>query len=76
MLGRYRVAVTPDDVGRRVTLRTRLAQPAGGGPTTTDTLGILESWEGGTLNVRRRDGTVVTIAADTLVAARVIPGHR
>ena len=63
----YRVAVTPADVGSRVTLRRALPDGVG------DVVGELLSWSGGELSVRRRDGSVVVVAESTLVAARVVP---
>jgi hypothetical protein len=66
----YRVAVTPADVGSRVTLRR--AVPDGVG----DVVGELLSWSGGVLSVRRRDGSVVTVDEASLVAARVVPEPR
>ncbi|WP_425517808.1 hypothetical protein [Nonomuraea coxensis] len=36
-------------------------------------MGILESWEHGVLSVRKKDGTLVEISEETLVAARVVP---
>jgi hypothetical protein len=61
------VAITPDDVGRRVTTRRR---DHGG---FRDVVGVLESWSGGVLAVRKRDGTLVEIPEDTLAAAKVVP---
>jgi len=66
----YRIAVTPDDVGSRVTLRSRTGRAH---PSTTDTVGLLVSWEDDVLTVEKRDGTRVRVRADDLVAARVIP---
>ncbi|GAA0378036.1 hypothetical protein GCM10009530_30800 [Microbispora corallina] len=63
------VAVTPQDVGRRVTTRRRV--PGG----FRDAVGVLESWDGGVLVVRRRDGTAVEIPEETLVAAKVVPSR-
>jgi hypothetical protein len=65
--GVYRIAVTPADVGARVTLRR--AVPDGVG----DVVGELLSWASGVLAVRRRDGTVVEVPESALVAARVVP---
>lgn len=59
--------MTPADVGSRVTLRRALPDGVG------DVVGDLESWAGGVLTVRRRDGEVVEVAESSLVAARVIP---
>lgn len=64
------MAVTPADVGSRVTLRR--AVPDGVG----DVVGELLSWSGGVLSVRRRDGSVVTVDEASLVAARVVPEPR
>lgn len=66
------VRVGPADVGRRVTLRRRLA---GRGQTLGDVVGVLESWSGGddgVLTVRRRDDSRERVAARDLVAARVV----
>jgi hypothetical protein len=35
-------------------------------------VGVLESWRDGVLAVRKRDGTLVEIAEDTLVAAKIV----
>ncbi|WP_214412644.1 putative acetyltransferase [Sphaerisporangium fuscum] len=65
--GRLVVAVSPADVGRRVTVRRR---DTGG---FRDAVGVLESWSEGLLKVRKRDGTLVEIAEHTVVAAKVVP---
>ncbi|WP_369987106.1 hypothetical protein [Streptosporangium sp. 'caverna'] len=36
-------------------------------------MGTLEFWRDGALGVRKRDGTLVEIAEDTLAAAKVVP---
>ena len=61
------MAVTPGDVGARVTLRHAVHDGV------SDVVGILESWSSGVLSVRRRDGSVVTVDESSLVAARVVP---
>ncbi len=61
------VAITPSDVGKRVT--TRRTSPEG----FRDAVGVLESWRDGVLAVRKRDGTLVEIAEGTLVAAKIVP---
>ncbi|MET8141965.1 hypothetical protein ABZU32_16785 [Sphaerisporangium sp. NPDC005288] len=61
------IAVSPADVGRRVTVRR--ADPDG----FRDTVGVLESWQDGLLQVRKRDGTLVSVREEALVAARVVP---
>ncbi|MFC6081374.1 putative acetyltransferase [Sphaerisporangium aureirubrum] len=65
--GRLVIAVSPSDIGRRVTIRR--ADPDG----FRDTIGVLTSWHEGVLGVRRRDGTLVDIPESAVVAARVIP---
>lgn len=65
--GLYRVAVTPADVGSRVTLRRVLPDGVG------DVVGILRSWSYGVLTVERRDGSMAVVPEETLVAARVVP---
>jgi hypothetical protein len=63
------VAITPADVGRRVTVRRRV--PEG----FRDVVGVLESWNHGVLTVRKRDGALVEIAEETLAAAKIVqPG--
>ncbi|GIH69280.1 putative acetyltransferase [Sphaerimonospora thailandensis] len=69
LVARLVVTVNPDDVGRRVTLRRR----APGG--FRDAVGVLESWHDGVLAVRKRDGTLVEIAEETLVAGKVVPSR-
>lgn len=64
----FTLNLTPDDVGQRVTTRRLL--PSG---SYADALGELESWTAGVLRVRRRDGSVIEIAEDTLVAGKVVP---
>lgn len=61
------MAVTPADVGARVTLRRAVADGV------SDVVGVLLSWSDGVLTVRRRDGSVVTVEESSLVAARVVP---
>ncbi|MGI5492448.1 hypothetical protein [Microtetraspora malaysiensis] len=63
------VAITPADAGKRVTTRRRV--PGG----FRDAVGVLESWNEGVLAVRKRDGTLVEIAEESLVAARVVPAR-
>jgi hypothetical protein len=64
---RLNVTLTPSDVGKRVTTRRRV--PEG----FRDAVGELEFWRDGVLGVRKRDGTLVEIAEDTLAAAKVVP---
>jgi hypothetical protein len=70
MRARLSVAITPADVGSRVTIRARHHGPEAG---AVDVVGVLESWEGGRLTVVRRDGQRRVVAAADLLAARVVP---
>jgi hypothetical protein len=36
-------------------------------------VGVLESWEDGVLKIRKKDGTLVEISEESLVAAKVVP---
>ncbi len=69
---KYRPAstLTASDIGRRVTVRRRLAE---GG--SSDTIGILEAIDSVGVRVRRADGEVVEISLGEVVAARVISGR-
>lgn len=62
------VTVTPADVGQRVSLRRRL--PTG---EYSDVVGVLESWSAGTLLVRRRNGELVEVSEEIVVAGKVVP---
>jgi hypothetical protein len=64
------VRITPDDVGRRVSVRARHHGPEA---STVDVVGMLERWEGGGLTVTRRDGTTAWVADEDLLAGRVVP---
>jgi hypothetical protein len=64
---RLNVTLTPSDVGKRVTTRRRV--PEG----FRDAVGTLGFWRDGVLGVRKRDGTLVEVAEDTLAAAKVVP---
>ncbi|MFF4774006.1 hypothetical protein [Microtetraspora fusca] len=52
-------------------MTTRRVVPGG----FRDAVGVLESWRDGVLAVRKRDGTLVEIAEESLVAARVVPAR-
>ena len=69
------VAIGADDVGSRVSVRHLIAgsRPDESGAQMTDVVGHLESWSGGLALVRRRDGEVVTVPIDRIVAAKVVP---
>ncbi|SDQ45638.1 hypothetical protein [Thermostaphylospora chromogena] len=60
------VTITPQDVGKRVTVRRRV--PEG----FRDAVGELLSWSDGVLVVRRRNGECVEIDEHTIVAAKVV----
>ncbi|TDC78209.1 hypothetical protein [Actinomadura sp. 7K507] len=62
------VSITSTDVGQRISLRRRV--PTG---EYSDVVGVLESWSGGTLTVRRRDGELVEVPEEAMVAAKVVP---
>lgn len=72
MRPRYVVRITPADVGERVTIRYRLRDP-GQGPGMSDVIGVLESWEDGELRLRRKDGAVLVIGEDQLLAGKPMP---
>ena len=61
------MAVTAADVGSRVSVR----RAVDGG--VSDVVGDLVSWSSGVIEVRRRDGSVVSVAESDVVAARVVP---
>jgi hypothetical protein len=65
------VRITPADIGRRVSVRSRLPA-ADEGPTTTDTLGYLRRWDGGELTIERRDGSLASVAEADLLAGKLI----
>ncbi|MEU4576758.1 hypothetical protein ACBI99_28995 [Nonomuraea sp. ATR24] len=67
MAARLVITISAADIGARITTRRKV--PGG----FRDAVGILESWEGGVLRVRKRDGTLVEISEETLVAGRVVP---
>jgi hypothetical protein len=68
---RYVVRITPCDVGRRVSVRSRTQAPPGE-PSTTDTVGTLREWTATYLLVERRDGTTATVAVGDLLAGKVL----
>ena len=71
MRASFHIAITPEHVGQRVTIRSRIATRPGE-PGHTDTVGWLRSWEDGILTVERRNGTLATLEEAALVGARVI----
>ena len=71
---RYINRLTHDDVGSRVTVR-RWITDAERGLIPSDVVGHLDSWDQGILLVRRRNGEVVEVREDDILAARVIPAR-
>jgi GNAT superfamily N-acetyltransferase len=68
------MALDRTDVGSRVVVRSRLGgRGPGGGPATTDVVGVLLEHDGAQLSVRRRDGSVVRLPVADVVAARTVP---
>ena len=70
MRARYVHAVTPADVGRRVSVRMRLRDDPD--HATTDLLGTLLDYADGVLEVDARQGRTRVPEADVL-ASRVVP---
>lgn len=70
MRARLAITITPDDVGRRVTIRARHHGPQA---RAVDVVGVLDAWEDGQLTVTRRDGRQRVVAEADLLAARAIP---
>ncbi|MGH3665774.1 MAG: hypothetical protein ACRDU8_06755 [Egibacteraceae bacterium] len=68
----YRITIGPDDVGRRVSVRSR-THAGPGDPPLSDTLGVLRAWDDDVLRIERRDGTLVDVAAADLVAGKTLP---
>ena len=64
------VRITEQDVGRRVTIRHRIADPSA---SLTDVVGHLRAWSNGLLVVERHTGEQVEIAEVDMVAAKVVP---
>lgn len=64
------MAITPADVGSRVSVRRVLRDGRDG---LGDVVGDLLAWDETGLSVRRRDGSVVAIAEADVVAAKVVP---
>ncbi|MFE0041721.1 GNAT family N-acetyltransferase [Streptomyces albireticuli] len=70
--GQLEIRISTADVGKRVSVR-RLTAPGSREGRFTDTVGLLESWEGGVLRITRRTGEIVVIDEATLVAGKVVP---
>jgi hypothetical protein len=63
--------VTPGHVGTRVVVRYRRLDD--GGPTFTDVVGVLESFDESTLTVRDRRGALVSVAVADVFLAKPVP---
>ncbi|MFI5861900.1 GNAT family N-acetyltransferase [Streptomyces sp. NPDC051546] len=70
--GRLEIRITPADVGKRVSVR-RVERGSAGGPSFTDTVGVLTSWNAGVVTITRKTGESVRIAESSLVAGKVVP---
>ena len=71
------------NLGKRVSVRFFLGYPGpSGGPAMSDVVGVLESFGASAAGdherdwqVRRRDGSLVTVAAESIVSVRSAPGR-
>jgi hypothetical protein len=63
--------VTPAHVGTRIVVRYRRTDD--GGPTLTDVVGVLESFDSSELAVRDRRGVLVTVAVADVFLAKPVP---
>ncbi|MDQ1713921.1 MAG: hypothetical protein QOE45_3371 [Frankiaceae bacterium] len=64
------MAVTPADIGARVSVRRVLRDGREG---LGDVVGDLVAWDADGLAVRRRDGSLEVVAEADVVAAKVVP---
>ncbi len=70
--GRLEVRLTPDDVGKRVSVR-RLTGDSAAGARFADVVGVLTSWTDGVLSITRKNGETVRLDAAAVVAAKLVP---
>jgi hypothetical protein len=70
MRARLAITITPDDIGRRVTVRARYHGPDA---RAVDVVGVLVAWSDGQLTIIRRDGEQRHVAERDLLAAKVVP---
>lgn len=63
------VRITPADVGRRVSIRSRTH----GDPPATDTVGVLVEWTDDAVVVQRRDGSLARLNPADLLAGKTLP---
>lgn len=64
--------------GQRYVVRSRVRGQTGpsGGPALTDAIGIVEYADEREIVVRRRDGTLSTIAREDIVVIKAVPPRR
>ena len=68
----YANEVGPEHVGRRATIRYLVDED--GRQRPTDVVGHVRAWgEDGTVEVERRDGSLVTLPAAAIMASRLVP---
>lgn len=70
MRARHVRHVGPDDVGSRVSVRRWLDETR---TDVGDVVGELLAWDDGVLRIEKRDGTVIEVAAERILASRVVP---
>ncbi|MGW2179510.1 GNAT family N-acetyltransferase [Streptomyces sp. NPDC001732] len=70
--GQLKVRITPNDVGKRVSVR-RVCEAGPQGAKFTDTVGVLTSWTDGVLSITQKSGESVRIEESVLVAGKVVP---
>ena len=66
----YVVAISPADIGQRVSIRRELTDGRDG---LGDVIGEIVSWSDGVIVLRRRDGELVEVAENTVVAGKRVP---
>lgn len=68
--------ITPEDVGKRVSVRRNIAPddaPESDRTVYGDVVGELTAWADGVLTITRKDGSVARVAERALVAGKVVP---
>ncbi|KPC73205.1 acetyltransferase, partial [Streptomyces sp. NRRL F-6602] len=70
--GQLEVRITPDDVGKRVSVRA-FTDTGTGDARFTDTVGVLTSWTGGVLSITRRSGESGSAPGAALPAPKTAP---
>ncbi len=74
MRARYKQRLTPDDVGKRVSIR-RWVEDEERGTRPTDVVGRLVQWADDELVVRTREDRLVAVYVSDIVTSRVVPEH-